>query len=98
MAAVASGRSRQRQLQTKGLEIQHAILDAPLKHVDIPKEMIDEWRGRVLVDLLRRADLLDVAFPHDDDTIGQFQRFLLVMSDKDAGNADVIMQPPQPAP
>src|SRR5687768_13308537 len=60
----------QRQLQTKRPKMQRAVLHASMKDVDMPEEVIDEWRCRVLVDLVRLADLLDLAFPHDDDAIG----------------------------
>ena len=77
--------------------MQRAILYMSMKDVGMSKEVIDEWRGRVLVDFVRLADLLDWTVPHDHNAIGSFQCFLLVMGDKDAGNADVIMQAPQPA-
>ena len=57
-----------------------------MKHVDITEEAVNEWIRRVFVDFLRCTDLLDIALMHDDDTIGDFQRFLLVMRDENAGN------------
>ena len=80
----------QRQLQAECLEMQRAILYTSMKDVGMSKEVIDEWRGRVLVDFVRLAHLLDLTFPHDHDAIGSCQCFLLVMGDKDAGNADVM--------
>ena len=41
-----------------------------MKDVGMSEEVIDEWRGRVLVDFVRLADLLDLTFPHDHDAIG----------------------------
>src|SRR3546814_20244862 len=52
---------------------QQAIADTAMKQVDMPQESIDERRGGLLVDLGRRADLLDLALVHHDDLIGHFQ-------------------------
>jgi len=40
----------------------------------------------------RGTDLLDTPRIHDDDPIGEFQRFFLVVSDEDAGDLDFLMQ------
>jgi hypothetical protein len=52
----------------------------------------------VIVDFPWRADLLDAGVVHDDDAIGHFQGFLLVVGDEDARDVQLLMQLPQPAP
>ena len=37
----------------------------------------------LFVDLLRRADLLDLALVHDHDPVGDFERLFLVVRDED---------------
>ena len=49
-----------------------------------------------LVDVVGRADLLDLALVHDDDAVGDFQRLLLVVGDEDRGDVDLVMQRAQP--
>ena len=52
----------------------------------------DEDRWRVLVDLLRRADLLDAAAAHDDDAVGQRHRLDLVVGDVDERRRELLVQ------
>ena len=54
-----------------------------LEHVDLAQEVGDERRRRALVDVLRRADLLDRAVVHHDDAVRHRQRLLLVVRDHD---------------
>ena len=54
-----------------------------VQHVDLAEEVGDERRGRPLVDLARRADLLDRAVVHHDDAVGHRQRLFLVVRDHD---------------
>src|SRR5262245_13354016 len=49
------------------------------------KEARDELRARLLVDLLRRAQLLDAAGIHDGDQIGRGHGLALVVGNVDAG-------------
>jgi len=46
---------------------------------------------RRLVNLARRADLLDPAGAHDRDPIGHRQRLFLVVRDVDGRHADVAL-------
>src|SRR5690606_41190923 len=44
-----------------------------------------------LVDLRWRAELFDPALVHDGDAVGHGQRFALVVSDVDEGDADLAL-------
>ena len=57
-----------------------------------------ERRLRPVVDLFRRADLLDLALVHHHHAVGDFQRFFLVVGDENRGDVDFLMQRPQPLP
>ena len=48
-------------------------------------------------DLLRRADLFDLAVVHQHHAVGDFERFFLVVRNENAGDMQVIMQSAQPA-
>ena len=74
-----------------------AVLHPTAEHVDVAHEADDERRRRMVEDLLWRSDLLDVALVHHHHPIGDFERFFLVVSDEDAGEADLVVQPSQPA-
>ena len=49
-----------------------------------------------LVELARRADLLDPAVVQDHDAVGDLHRLLLVVGDEDGRHVDLVVQPPQP--
>ena len=49
-------------------------------------------RGRPVVDLLRRAELLDDAVVHDRDLVGHRHRLELVVGDVDRGRVDAVVQ------
>ena len=63
-----------------------------------PTKPGDERRGRVVVDLRRRAHLLDLALVHHDDLVGELQRLLLVVRDEEAGHAELAVELVEPAP
>eukprot|EP00825_Cyclidium_porcatum_P004661 TRINITY_DN12205_c0_g1_i2.p1 TRINITY_DN12205_c0_g1~~TRINITY_DN12205_c0_g1_i2.p1 ORF type:complete len:116 (-),score=22.02 TRINITY_DN12205_c0_g1_i2:2-349(-) len=48
------------------LDLGISALLAAVKHIHVTKELIDERRSRAGIDLIRRADLLDLAVVHDD--------------------------------
>ena len=52
----------------------------------------DEGRGGLVVELLRRAELLEAAAVHDGDVIGQHQRLGLIVGDVDEGGAERGLQ------
>ena len=43
-----------------------------------------------------RADLLDAAFVHDHDAVGDLEGFFLVVGDEDAGDVDLVVQAAEP--
>ena len=65
--------------------------------VGAAEELVDEGRGRPVVDLPRAADLLDLALAHEDHLVGELERFFLVVGDEDAGEAETPVQITQPA-
>jgi hypothetical protein len=60
------------------------------------EKLLDEWICRGLADLLGGADLLDGALVDDDDAVGDFKSFLLIMSDEEAGQVCSIVKAAQP--
>ena len=52
----------------------------------------DEDRGRPVVDVHRRADLVGDAGVHDDQPVGQGHRLDLVVGDVDRGDAELALQ------
>src|SRR3954471_12815549 len=63
-------------------------IDRRGKVVGLSQKLRDEGRGRLLISLLRRADLLDPALAHHHDAVGQRHRLVLVVGDEDRGGAD----------
>ena len=61
------------------------------------QEAIHEGRGRVAIDLFRRAHLLPPAVVHQHHAVGHFQRFFLVVGDEDRGDVQLVVEPAQPA-
>ena len=59
-------------------------------HLGNADEAGDEQVGGMIEDLLRRADLLDDAVAHDDDTVAQGHGFGLVMGDIEEGTVDAL--------
>ena len=43
-----------------------------------------------------RTDLLNAAFVHHDDPVGDFKRFFLVVRDEDAGDMNFVVQAAEP--
>ncbi len=87
----------QRKLQGEIPDVNRAGFHTPVKEVDIAKEAINEGCRRMLVNVLGSPYLLDTPLVHDYDAIGELQCLLLVMCDEHTGDADVIVQPPEPA-
>src|SRR5450830_619672 len=52
----------------------------------------DEWRGRFVVDFLRRGVLLDLAVVHHSDAVGHQHGLVLVVGDHQGGHAEVALQ------
>ncbi len=55
-------------------------------------EVGDEQRRRPVVDLARRAELLDHALVHHGDPVGHRHRLELVVGDVDRGGAEAVVQ------
>ncbi len=72
------------------------LVNPAVEQVHIAEEVVNERRERVMVDIVRAADLLDAAFVHHRDAIGDFERFLLIVGDEHAGDVNLVMQLAQP--
>ena len=68
-------------------EMHVPVDDLAVQHVGRPDEPGDEGRGRLVVDLAGRANLLDLALVHHDDLVREFERLLLVVGDEQARHA-----------
>ena len=53
----------------------------------------DKHRRRALVEVERRADLVDSAGVHHDEAVGQGHRLDLVVGDIERGGAELLLQP-----
>ncbi len=51
----------------------------------------------MVIQLGRRAHLLDAPLVHDHYAIRHFERLFLSVSDEEAGDVDLVMQPAEPA-
>ena len=67
----------------------HKIKEVHRRRAD---EAGDEQVGRAVVELERRADLLDDAVVHDDDPVGHGHGFDLVVGDVDGGGLQPLVQ------
>src|SRR5262245_5351510 len=74
------------------------VLNAAMKRVDFPKEAHDEGRLGAFEELFGCTFLLDFAVIHDDDAVGYFQRFFLIVRHEHAGDVDLVVEAAQPAP
>ena len=61
-----------------------------------PDEAHDELVGGLLVELARRALLLDPAVVQHDDLLGHLHRLLLVVRDEDRRHVHVVVEAAQP--
>ena len=61
-------------------------------HVGHAEEVGDEQGRRALVDLARRADLVDPALVHDGDPVAHAERLFLVVGDEDEGRPHLLLQ------
>ena len=67
----------------------HFAADGLFQTVDVADEVADELGLGVIVDLIGRTDLLDVALVEYGDAVGQGQGFLLIVGDVDGGDAEI---------
>ena len=74
-----------------------AVQHLSVQHIRRADEAGDERGGGFVVDLVRAADLFDLAFVHDDDLVGELHRLLLVVGDQQAGHAQLTVKLIEPA-
>ena len=63
---------------------------------DRAEEAHHEVVGRLVVELVGRADLLDPAVVDHHDLVGDLEGLLLVVGDEDGGHVHLVVQPAQP--
>src|SRR5581483_9823082 len=68
---------------------------AALEEVARADELRREAGGRLLVDVLGRAHLLDPAVVQDRDPVAHRERLLLVMRDEDERHAELALEAPE---
>ena len=73
-----------------------AFFDAAFKGVGVAQELGYEGVVRLAVECAGVADLFDFAVVHDDDLVGDFQGFFLVVRDQNAGDAQFVVDVAQP--
>ena len=61
-----------------------------------PRKLITKSFAGCVVELVGRADLLDLAVGHHHDAVGDVHRLLLVVGDEHGGHVDLVVQPAQP--
>src|SRR3569832_1060313 len=69
-----------------------------MKKIHVADELIDEGRRRVVIDLVGRADLFDLAAVHHHHAVCDLHRLVLIVRDEDAGDVNLVVQASQPAP
>ena len=62
------------------------------QHIRRADEVGDEARSRPLIDIVRHADLDDLAVVEHGHAIGHRQGFALVVGDEDEGDAELLLQ------
>ena len=72
-------------------------VEMPAEQVHIPQELQHERRGRTVVDLVGRADLLDAPPIEHHDPISHLHGLVLVVGDEDAGDVHLVVHAAQPA-
>src|ERR1700733_3081916 len=78
------------------LDVGFSVVDAAVKDVHVAQKIVNEGRGRTIVNIFRTADLFDAALVHHRNEIGHFERFFLIVRDEHAGDVNFIVQLPQP--
>ena len=73
-----------------------AFFNSAFKSVGFAEELGDEGVFRFAVNGFGAAGLFDFAVVHDDDFVGNFESFFLVMCNQNAGYAQVVMNIAQP--
>ena len=92
----AGGRAIHGDIERLAAEPHPAVANVYRQHDRFADEAVHECRCRMVIDLARRADLLDAALVHHHHPVGHFERFFLVVGDEDRGHIDFGMQRAQP--
>lgn len=80
----------QRQRAVRGSQC--AVPDGAAQHVEVADEIPDEKPGRMIVDLLWGAELLDPGMVEQADAVGEGQRLILVIGHEHGGGAGIAVQ------
>ena len=75
-------------LRAFGVELFHDIVR---ETVDVADEVAHEFRGGVVVNFVRRADLLDHALVEHRDAVGKRKSLLLIVGDVNARDAEILL-------
>ena len=62
------------------------------EEIGLADEVGNEVGFRVIVEIIDGAELFDLTFIHQGDPIGHDERFLLVVGDKNEGDAEFCLQ------
>src|SRR5262249_27747627 len=79
------------------VEEQLSRFDGDRQRVGLAHEACHERRRRTIVDLVGRADLLDLAAIQHHDAVGELDRLLLVVGNEDGGVTGAVVDLAQPA-
>src|SRR5450755_5723 len=74
------------------MNIGFSAVNAAVKQVHIAEEVIHKWGGRMVIDFVRSAHLLDVSVVHHHDTVGKFERFFLIVGHEEAGDVNFVVK------
>src|SRR5207249_3406606 len=69
------------------------LADRDRHEVAVAEEVRDVERARLRVELLGGARLLDDAVAHEDDTVGERERLLLIVRDVERRQPERLMEP-----
>src|SRR4029453_11542423 len=85
-----------RKIESVSIEPDLALLDINRKHARFSDEGKNKRRIRIIVNLVRRADLLDLAFAHDHHAVGELERLLLIVRDEYRGVSGLVVKLAEP--
>lgn len=69
-----------------------AIGNLTRKEIGLPDKVGDEVGFGVIIEIVDGAELFDFTFIHQGDPIGHDERFLLIVGDKNEGDAEFCLQ------
>src|SRR5690554_7133198 len=73
------------------------LLNPTMKYIIRTEKAVHKGRSRLIINLFRGADLLNFSMIHQYHAVGHFQRFFLIMSNKNRGDVQLVMQLAQQA-